>query len=191
MTAMTPCPVCETPNVPNATECATCGKVLLAVAAPNVPAAAMAELDTGRLDSSAIPAQVAAMPELDAGRAAPVNVVEDRTPDLDLGRSAPVANVAADATPDLERTAVADKEWTPEAAGPVQCRACGTPQSDPTSIFCGNCGRRLPVRQALAGEIILAAPVAEEDRVRCFSCGAKVEPADLCSDCGMPMRPRA
>jgi len=188
---MTPCPVCETPNPPNLAECATCGKVLVKVAVPDAPSAALADLETGRLDSSAIAAPVAPMPELDLARAAPVNVLDERTPDLDLGRNAPVGNVLADATPDMERTAVAEKEWTPEASGPVQCRACGTPQADPTSIFCGHCGRRLPVRQVLAGELILdATPAGEETRVRCFSCGAKVEPADLCSDCGMPLRPQ-
>lgn len=189
---MSNCPVCETPNPPNAAECGTCGKVFFKAAVPDAPAAALLELDTGRVDARALAVPLDVTPDLDLGRSAPVSVPVDVTPDIDLGRSAPVANVVADVTPDMEQTAVAQKEWTPLSDGPVLCRACGTPQTDLTSILCGNCGRRLPVVAAMTGVIIDATPVgggAAPEKVKCFACGARVYPAELCSDCGMPMRP--
>lgn len=188
MRGMTPCPVCETPNPPGARECGTCGRALLAAARIEVAAGGLAELDRGRLDPATIQAPAEAMPELDLGRSAAVNVARDVTPDLDLGR-APAVNVAVEAAPDMERTAVSEKEWTPLAEGPVTCRACGTPQADLSTIFCGNCGRRLPVVAAVQGVIVGEPEVPQkQERVRCFSCGAKVYPSELCSDCGMQLR---
>jgi len=186
---MTPCPVCETPNPPNAAECANCGKVFFTTAIADQPAGTLAELDVARVDSARIAVVPDVTPDLELARAAPVQVANDVTPDIELGRSAPVTNVVQDTTPDMERTAIADKEWTPETEGPIACRACGTPQSDPTSIFCLNCGRHLPIRPAMQGVIIDALPVTNpEEKVKCFACGARVYPADLCSDCGMPMK---
>jgi hypothetical protein len=185
---MIPCPVCETPNPPGAPECATCGRTFVVQAVGDAPAGTLADLDLGRIDSSGIAVNEPAIADLDLARAAPVNVVADVTPDLELGRSAPV-NVVADATPDVEQTAVATKEWTPEAEGPPVCRACGTPHTDPNSVFCANCGRRVPVRAALTGIILDAVPVGDPDeKVKCHACGARVQLAEMCSDCGMPMR---
>ena len=74
-------------------------------------------------------------------------------------------------------------------AGPPVCRACGTPHTDPNSVFCANCGRRVPVRAALTGIILDAVPVGDADeKVKCHACGARVQLAEMCSDCGMPMR---
>jgi hypothetical protein len=185
---MTPCPVCETPNAVGARECATCGRALVVAAPIEVAAGGFPEIERGRIDGSAIPTVAEVMPELDLGRSAAVNVAADVTPDLDLGR-APAVNAAVEVTPDMERTAVSVKEWTPLTSGPVACRACGAPQTDLSSIFCANCGRRLPVIAAVEGVVLTetdAAPAV--DRVRCFSCGGKVRPAELCSDCGMPLR---
>lgn len=190
---MTPCPVCETPNPPNASECATCGKVFFKAAVPDAPASTLAELELGRIDAKAIPVPLDVTPDLDLGRtdAKAIAVPLDITPDLDLGRSAAVQNVVNDPTPEMEQTAIAEKEWTPMSEGPVVCRACGTPQTDLTSILCGNCGRKLPVLPALQGVVLDAVPVkqGEQEKVKCFSCGARVYPAELCSDCGMPMKP--
>ena len=160
----------------------------MATAPIEVAAGGFPEIERGRIEASTVPTVAEVMPELDRGRSAAVTVAADVTPDLDLGR-APAVNAAVEVTPDMERTAVSEKEWTPLASGPVSCRACGVAQTDLSSIFCANCGRRLPVVAAIEGVVLVEGDVLPAaDRVRCFSCGGKVRPAELCSDCGLPLR---
>ena len=172
-----------------ALECGTCGKVFAVRPVPDAPPATLPDLDLGRGDARALAVAPDVTPDLDLGRSAPVAVAPDVTPELDLGRSPAVGAVQFERPLGLEQNALAPREWTPEGAQPVTCRACGAPQVDLSTIFCAHCGRRLPVRQIAMGSLILEGDAPPVDaKVRCLACGAHVSRAALCSDCGVPLR---
>ncbi len=171
------CPVCEHPQ-PQGAECEVCGKRLVAgPSAADLAIPAVEGLEPTHLPSSdALPAgeRIAGLePTLHAAAAH----VDDAMRDLEATRAAPV-DVDVDPTPDLERTVNGIPGDAPTAlpALPV-CRYCRTPAM-PGDRICFRCGMRLPVLGSAAEE----APPA----IRRCSCGTAVR-GSLCPTCGARM----
>lgn len=168
------CPVCEHAQAEGA-ECEVCGKKLLrgAAAVPFVPpvegleptrhadvdagAALLPELEPTGHAAADLPDGGGIVPDVETGRALPVDVPDERLPDLE--------HAAADTALDLPTAVPAI----------VTCRYCRTPAS-PGERICGRCGMRLPVFEA-------EAPEAPPPLRRC-SCGAMVRAGPLCPTCG-------
>ncbi len=191
---MRACPVCETPCDDRAVECATCGKEFVRAAIPDAPVGVLADLDLGRVDARSLQIVADATPDVEHLSIVKVGAVApDQTPDMELTARAPVGDVPLDATPDVELTQIAAKEWTPDEEGPVLCRACRTPQTDTSTIFCQACGYRLPVRKESVAVLVLdeapASNAAEQELIKCPQCGCKTLPGGLCSACGVLLRP--
>jgi hypothetical protein len=177
------CPVCEHQQAQGA-ECEVCGKRLAAGAA----AAALAIPSVEGLEptlhaaAGAPPAdQVAELePTLHATSAAVPAF--DVTPDLEATRAAPV-DVDAAPVADLERTATSGIPDDGPTSLPafVTCRYCRTPAM-PGERFCARCGMRVPV---LAGADAAAGVGPGAEAARICSCGTPVRPgATLCRHCG-------
>lgn len=172
------CPVCEHQQAQGA-ECEVCGKRLVAgVSAADLSIPAVEGLETTRhAPADAVPDAVVELePTLHGptGAAAP-----DLTPDLEATRAAPV-DVQVVPTPDVERTAAEIPGDAPTALPAfVTCRYCRTPAM-PGERLCGRCGMRLPVFPDGAGAAAAAAAP-----VRTCTCGTVVRPdAQLCPSCG-------
>jgi hypothetical protein len=155
----------------------------------------MADIELGRMAPvDAVPTEV--VPELEHVSLQKVGEVRaEVTPDMEQTTRAPVGEVPVDAVADLEQTKLAEREWTPDETGPVLCRACRTPQGDPNSIFCQNCGYRLPIRPVREAVFVIpegasvpTTKAGEPEPVRCLACGSKTPPGDLCRQCGVPLR---
>jgi hypothetical protein len=191
---MRACPVCETPCDDRAVECPNCGKEFIKVAIPDAPAAALPDLDLGRIDGRALQIVADATPDVEHVSEVQVGEVSvEVAPDLERTAGAPVGDVGNDATPDVERTELAAKEWTPDEEGPVLCRACRSPQADPNSIFCQSCGYRLPVRKLQEAVLVLSsepggAAEPEVSEIKCPQCGCMTPPGGLCRACGVTLR---
>lgn len=176
------CPVCEHQQ-PQGAECDVCGKRLVpgvseadlgipqveglepTLRAPvDAPAERVAELEPTRQDSGA------------------VAFAPDPTPDLEATRAAPV-DVEVDPTPDVERITSETSGDAPTALPAfATCRYCRTPAM-PGERICGRCGMRLPVVSEGAG----AAEAAEALPI--CTCGAPIRPgASLCPACGARLR---
>src|SRR5512138_3393772 len=124
------CPVCEHPQ-PEGAEREVCGKKLLSgpAAIPFVPP----------------------VDGLEPTRQRVVDVGAEEAPDLDPGRAAPV-DVADDPVPGLERVGDDAPQDAPTAvpAAPT-CRYCRTP-AKPGERVCGRCGMRLPAFEERADQ---------------------------------------
>jgi len=193
---MRACPVCETPSDDAVRECPTCGYAYVRAVVPDVAAGGMAELDLGRVDARSLVVVTELVPDVEHISIVKVGAVTvEVTPDVERTARAPVGEVADDAIPDMELTKLADKEWTPDAEGPVVCPSCQTPQAEGGSIFCRACGYRLPVRKVneavliFAGEGELPSAGAKVDEIKCPMCGCKTPPGGLCRACGVTLRP--
>jgi hypothetical protein len=172
------CPVCEHAQ-PQGAECDLCGKRLVA----GVSEADLAIPVVDGLEPTLCPPADAVeekMPELEPTLrgAGDATFVEDRTPDLEATRAAPV-DVDSPPAPDLERTQAGIPDDPPTLVPEVAvCRYCRTPAS-PGDRLCARCGVRLPVPPAAAG----AGRGGPAPRV--CSCGTTVRPdASLCPSCG-------
>ena len=187
------CPLCEAPTGPHDVECANCGKVLVVTLEIEADSAPLAELELTRVEP-AFEVATQAMAELDTGRADAVGeVARVLEPDFEVTGIRVPGEVQVEATPDVEATRIAEREWTPFDEGPILCRACRTPQTDASSIFCATCGFRLPLVQIATGEVILESSSRgfEEDQIKCPGCGARTAPHGLCRACGVDIRPAA
>ncbi len=163
---------------------------------PDAPNGILPDLDLGRTDALALQVLRDPTPDLEQTAALKVgDVPTETTPDMELTARPPVGEIAPDATPDVERTQIADKEWTPDEEGPVLCRACRTPQTDTSSIFCQACGYRLPVRKMMEALLVFddgsssSGGGANGETIKCPQCGCKTLPGGLCSACGVLLRP--
>lgn len=174
------CPVCEHPQAQGA-ECEVCGKRLVAgVSAAELAIPPVEGLEpTGHAPVDAPPDAIAGLePTLHAPEDAPAT---DPTPDLEATRAAPV-DVEVAPAPDVERTAAEIPGDLPTMLPAfVTCRYCRTPAM-PGERLCGRCGMRLPVLgEPAAGENADAAP-------RMCTCGTAVRAdAALCPSCGARM----
>ncbi len=166
------CPVCEHQQAQGA-ECEVCGKKLLHGAAAIPPVAPLEGFEpTGRPGVDAPPARMA---ELDPTHHAPARHVDDRVPDVDRGRADPVDPDVA-LLPDIDRGEVAGIPGDAPTAVPafIVCRYCRNPAM-PGERICSHCGMRLPVYEEDAAKPELAA--------RLCSCGTPVRGA-VCPNCG-------
>lgn len=165
------CPVCEHAQ-PDGAECDVCGKKLLSGAAiPYVPPVEGLEPTLYTPIDAATPP----LAELEPTLHRDVAVRLDATPDLDGGRAGPV-DVAADPVPGLERTGDDAPLDAPTAVPAVPtCRYCRTP-AQPGERVCGRCGMRLPVVAERAGE--------GEPLTRRCGCGVEVLGGRMCPSCG-------
>lgn len=175
---MTVCPVCEHAQA-QGTECEVCGKVLAPAPAapPATPPVALDGLERTALGEADV-GGVVPMADLESTLHAPAPPVADLVPDLEATRAAPV-DVAVAPEPDVERTAhgglPADDGF---ALPPLPvCRYCRTPATADERI-CARCGMRLPAVTAAAE------PRAAGEERRC-SCGLLLAPeASRCPSCG-------
>jgi hypothetical protein len=174
------CPVCEHPQAQGA-ECEVCGKRLVA----GVSAADLAIPLVEGLEPTlqgAVDAPSDHVPELeptllDTAAATAAAPAFDVTPDLEATRAAPV-DVQVAPVPDVERTAMELPGDVPTAL-PVfaTCRYCRTPAM-PGERLCSRCGMRLPLVAAPAGDAV-------PEVLRTCTCGTAVRPgASLCPACG-------
>jgi len=183
------CPVCDTDNLHDAAECASCGKTLRAEGDEVASQAPALEglLSTHAADAE-LPVEVEPVPDLTPTR-------------LHADEAAPVSWTAGPLA--LEHTALAIdpkavSSWTGEVevdsgrerdAGPrtpvapetALCPWCGAAS---LSAVCDGCGQR-KLRYAAAPEQVAARRDAEAT-VSCPSCFARVAPDPRCSDCGTP-----
>jgi hypothetical protein len=166
------CPVCEHPQ-PEGAECEVCGKKLVSgpAAVPFVPPVEGLEPTLhAPVDAAGI-----ALAELEPTRQRRVEARAEQAPDLDLGRAAPV-DVADDPVPGLERTGDDAPQDAPTAvpAAPT-CRYCRTP-AKPGERVCGRCGMRLPIFGERAEQA--------EPLTRQCGCGLVVLTGGMCPNCG-------
>jgi hypothetical protein len=178
------CPVCEHPQ-DQGSECDVCGKRLVAGISPSdlaIPAVVGLE-PTLYLPADAVEER---MPDLEPTLrgSGDASFADDRTPDLEATRAAPV-DVEASPAPDLERTAAGIPDDAPTLLPEVVlCRYCRTPAA-PGERICARCGVRLPVIPALTG----ATGADELVNLRVCTCGTSVRPgASLCPSCGARLR---
>jgi hypothetical protein len=173
------CPVCEHAQAQGA-ECEVCGKRLLAGVAPSDLAIPLMEGIEPTLQG-AVDAPPERVPELEPTRldttAAAAAPALDVTPDLEATRAAPV-DVQVAPVPDVERTAMEIPGDVPTAVPAfVTCRYCRTPAM-PGERICSRCGMKLPLVAASTGN---SAPVVD----RTCTCGTPIRPgASLCPSCG-------
>ncbi len=179
------CPVCEHQQAQGA-ECEVCGKRLVAgVSEADLAIPPVDGLEpTGFAATGAVAAEPVAELEptaRDADVTATVTAA-DVTPDMEATRAAPV-DVEVSPTPDVERTAAEIPGDAPTALPAfVTCRYCRTPAM-PGERLCGRCGMRLPA----FGEA--AAANAAVEPLRLCTCGTAVRPdAALCPSCGARLR---
>ncbi len=169
------CPVCEHAQAAGG-ECEVCGWVLAAAggraAPPAVPVEGLEPTAHERVGVRAEP-----FADLEPTLRPPADEVPGEAPDLDAGRAAPV-DVDAPMLPDLERAADGVPEDGPTAIPTfTTCRYCRTPAM-PGERLCARCGMRLPVVEEPR-----AAATAEVGLRRC-GCGALVAGDRLCPSCG-------
>jgi hypothetical protein len=170
------CPVCEHAQAQGA-ECEVCGKKLLhgAAAIPRVPPVEGLEpTHHAPVDADASGEAVPGLEPTHHGEAA--DAPAEPVLELEAGRAAPV-DVPSESVPDLERVheAVPGDARTAIPAF-VTCRYCRTPAPAGERV-CGRCGMRLPV-------FAVPAPTPAADApARLCSCGAPITGA-RCRACG-------
>lgn len=173
------CPVCEHSQISGA-ECEVCGK-RLAVPAAAVPVVAPVEGLEPTLHPS-VDTPVERVADVEPTRHAPSRLAPelgaDRVADLDSGRAAPV-DVVAETTPDLERTASALPDGPTAVPSFVTCRYCRTPAM-PGERLCSRCGMRLPDFGVGAG-----AGERSPGEVKLCTCGAQPMADGRCPSCGV------
>jgi hypothetical protein len=172
------CPVCEHQQAQGA-ECEVCGKRLTAgVSAEDLAIPPVEGLEpTGHAPIDVVPTeQVAELePTLRPSAAA---LPPDPTPDLEATRAAPV-DVDVAPVPDVERTAAPEDDLPTILPTFVTCRYCRTPAM-PGERICARCGMRLPVVTEGA-----AGAVGEATEQRTCTCGTPLRPdVSLCPSCG-------
>ncbi len=165
------CPVCEHAQAQGA-ECEVCGKELASGAAAIPPVPAVEGLEHTHHGAVSVPPErlAALEPTLHPESA----FVPESVPDLDTGRAAPV-DVDAPSVPDIERTAAPDDGPTALPAI-VVCRYCRTPAAFGERI-CARCGMRLPVMEEAAAEVpaepLLCSCGTPKRGASCPNCGAR------------------
>jgi len=171
------CPVCEHAQAQGA-ECEVCGKRLFAGVAPSDLAIPLIEGIEPTLQG-AVDAPPERVPELEPTRFAAVGATPalEVTPDLEATRAAPV-DVQVAPVPDVERTAMEIPGDVPTAVPAfATCRYCRTPAM-PGERICSRCGMKLPLMAATTGD---SAPVVANT----CTCGTPIRPgASLCPSCG-------
>ncbi len=175
------CPVCEHQQAQGA-ECDVCGKrLVLGVTAADLAIPAVDGLEpTLHAPAAAVAGERVAELEPTLHDPAPARaaIPDDHTPDLEATRAAPV-DVVVETTPDLERTAAEVPDDAPTSLPAfVTCRYCRTPAM-PGERLCGGCGMRLPVFPGASGVAAAAAAL------RICSCGTTLrDGVSLCPNCG-------
>jgi hypothetical protein len=181
---MIACPVCEHQQASGA-ECEVCGKRFAPGSVPVDVVAPMEGLETTGLAPAGLdPGPIETIAELEATRAAPVDVQEDVTPGVEATRAAPVDAPPGEAVPDLERVHAELPGDAPTALplAPV-CRYCRTP-AVPGERLCSRCGMRLPVID------VATVPPGTEGLHLCTNCGTMTT-RELCPACGNRLTPVA
>jgi len=171
---MVVCPLCENPQV-GGSECEVCGRKLPVPAEWLPPIAALEGLeptlhaDLGEVEPTPVPGLEPTVFGL-------VDIPDDPLlEELEATRAAPV-EVTAEAVPDVERIheALPGDAPTPYPAV-VTCRYCRTPAA-PGERICERCGMRLPGAESQA-------PTGADAGARLCSCGAPVR-GGRCPVCG-------
>jgi hypothetical protein len=182
------CTVCEADNDGGASECATCGKVLVREDAIEagvevIPGLEHTVRDPRQLDGVFVePLQTVERTEL-ASRDLPVRLersFEVERTQLDLDPSAPIFWTAEPVEIERGREAE-DVERTPPEPETAACPWCGTPSLD---AVCDHCGRRK--KRYLTAPEQPAARAASGESVMCPACFSKVADGARCSECGLP-----
>jgi ribosomal protein L32 len=191
---MVTCPVCETQQPP-AEECVNCGVRLsrAAVAEVAVEVSRVDGLEATALDEGT---PVAAAPSVDglettriddplAAMIATERIAEVESTAIDDPLA---AMVTAERIPDMEATREDfQRDTGGEVAANAPCVYCGHVQE--SGRTCDNCGRmrtRVIVNAPAAAEVVEEVEIVD-GLERCRSCGGRVRPAPLCSECGRPL----
>jgi hypothetical protein len=173
------CPVCENAQAAGG-DCEVCGRPLARAGSPGGPMAAPPVATVEGLEPTAherVHVRVESLDDLEPTLRPPVDEVPGDALDLEAGRAAPV-DVDAPALPDLERSddGIPGDDPTPLPAL-ATCRYCRTPAM-PGERICARCGMRLPLVDGPR-----ATPAGDPER-RC-GCGALVASGDRpCPSCG-------
>lgn len=178
------CPMCEHQQA-QGIECEVCGKKL-AVAAPIVAAVStLPELEGTQLAGGRAPVAVAAIPDLELTRQAPVHAgAVQPVAELDTGRAVAAGNVVVAPIQDMDTgRAVSDGLRTALPTGPIVCRYCRTPQA--SGLICERCGMRLPkLRQTAPAPAAGSELVAAGEWTKCTKCHTHTRAGRACVSCG-------
>jgi len=177
---MITCPLCEHQQE-FGLECEACGKDLGALGALGPPPARDEPLEG--LERQELVGDVASEPLLDL-ELTPyqrVEVAAEVTPELERTAVEPVGEVPVEPMIDLSHDRANDTDpRTPMEEGPVTCRYCRHVQ--PPQRLCERCGMSLPSRAVAAPSS--ASVRVPEVRARCRFCGAPALAGQRCGDCG-------
>lgn len=177
------CPVCDHEQA-FGLECDVCGKDLGGLGALGPPPVAVAPLEG--LEATIPPAvgevTVERLGELEATRAAAVQVQVQELPDVDHNRAAPVGDVPVERIELTVDRAPDDGVRVAPPTGAMTCRYCRNVQA--TGSICERCGMRLPLAIIVPQADGQAKRPAEPVHARCRACGAPATAGERCGDCG-------
>jgi hypothetical protein len=182
------CPICETVNAEDASECATCGRRLFSDADLLEDVAAIDGLEQTIHDpSESATGPIPVIAELEQTQIArrDLAVVEEMVPGVERTPIEADPNVASfwstgNLELDVDR-APDDGQRTPAPQDTGICPWCSAPAQD---AVCDNCGRRRSRFTAPAP--VRATPGVQGDDVMCPACFARVPPGARCIECGVP-----
>lgn len=181
------CPICETSNADDASECAKCGKALavyLDLIDEVVPIDGLEQTIHDPLESATGPVPILA--ELEQTQIARKDLKVspevvpgvERTP-IEADPSLPSFWSAGGVDLDLGREPD-DGQRTPAPEDTGICPWCNAPA---TGAVCDACGRR---RSRYLTPVAAPAQASLSEDVLCPSCFARVSPGVRCNECGVP-----
>ena len=199
---MFPCPVCETANADDASECATCGKALLLEGEIEVDPTPMADLEATILDPlDSVTGPVVRLAEVeDTLLADPKMVVAIEPLEVDRTKQEEVPSAQQfwfGGLPEMETGR--EQDGIAPTPAPVDAGVCAWCAAPGTGVICDACGRRrlrgrvsAPRAAALPGGPLTARQQteADEDTMLCPGCLTRVPRQDRCPECRTPL-PRA
>jgi hypothetical protein len=178
------CPMCETENGDQASECSSCGKVLAVEADLVEDVEPVPGLEQTLQDP--VEVEVAVIAELEQTQLAPpgLAVALEVVPgvehtQIEADPAAPVNWVAGEVALDRGR----DEDHDPRTPAPQDTGICPWCNAPSTGAVCDNCGRR---RSRYSAPPAVAQRAANDDTVLCPACFARVATGPRCVECGVP-----